>query len=420
MRELRAAQNKAAAGFRERDDLMTAWALSNSLSRQDMALATGLAKSRVDQIIRETYDSNSRISKGAGIAYKYDAGNSPTTIGTTTNTYDAASELEKSEVSKVTTAKYSSSEVGDRTKYTPATGPAVTYVYDQAGALTSVTRPKEGATPAIEDAYGYNGDSLRTSQTISGATTYTAWDLAEPTPLLLNDGLRSYIYGPGGYPAEQINSEEHPTYVHHDQQGSSRALTSSTGTVEATMTYDAFGNKTGSTGAGTTSLGYDGEYTDGDTGLVYLRSRYYDPATAAFLTIDPSVESTLAPYTYAQDDPLSLSDPSGRCATASAAAYPTAGSSGKSQGECEDLKGKILSRVTDLKNRYEDLKKDFNKLKVADKLGHVQAFESRQRDLIKKVRKFSKSGCTDKYAIQLPAVVNYAISFRLRVRVTAG
>jgi hypothetical protein len=56
MRELRAAQNKAAAGFRERDDLMTAWALSNSLSRQDMALATGLAKSRVDQIIRETYE----------------------------------------------------------------------------------------------------------------------------------------------------------------------------------------------------------------------------------------------------------------------------------------------------------------------------------------------------------------------------
>jgi hypothetical protein len=56
MRRLRAAHNQAALGYRERDGLMTAWALSNSLSRQDMAVATGLAKSRVDQIIRETYE----------------------------------------------------------------------------------------------------------------------------------------------------------------------------------------------------------------------------------------------------------------------------------------------------------------------------------------------------------------------------
>jgi hypothetical protein len=55
MKELRAAHNKAALGYRERDDLMTAWVLSNTLSRQDMARATGLAKSRVDQIVRETY-----------------------------------------------------------------------------------------------------------------------------------------------------------------------------------------------------------------------------------------------------------------------------------------------------------------------------------------------------------------------------
>lgn len=55
MRELRAAHNKAALGYRERDGLMTAWALSNTVSRRDMARATGLAKSRVDQIIRETH-----------------------------------------------------------------------------------------------------------------------------------------------------------------------------------------------------------------------------------------------------------------------------------------------------------------------------------------------------------------------------
>ena len=33
MRELRAAQNRGAKGYRERDDFMVAWALSNTLSR---------------------------------------------------------------------------------------------------------------------------------------------------------------------------------------------------------------------------------------------------------------------------------------------------------------------------------------------------------------------------------------------------
>jgi hypothetical protein len=34
-------------------------------------------------------------------------------------------------------------------------------------------------------------------------------------------------------------------YLHHDQQGSTRLLTGSTGKTEATFTYDAYGNKTG-------------------------------------------------------------------------------------------------------------------------------------------------------------------------------
>jgi hypothetical protein len=53
MRELREAQNRIADSHAVRDGLMHAWALSNTLSRHDMALAAGLAKSRVDQLIRE-------------------------------------------------------------------------------------------------------------------------------------------------------------------------------------------------------------------------------------------------------------------------------------------------------------------------------------------------------------------------------
>ncbi len=61
MRRLRAMHNEIPLGYQRRDGQMTAWALSNSLSRADMAIATGLAKSRVDQIIRDNY-----LASGSG------------------------------------------------------------------------------------------------------------------------------------------------------------------------------------------------------------------------------------------------------------------------------------------------------------------------------------------------------------------
>jgi len=39
--------------------------------------------------------------------------------------------------------------------------------------------------------------------------------------------------------------------------------------------------------------------------------RYYDPTTGEFLTVDPDVASTKQPYTYAGDDPVNATDPSG-------------------------------------------------------------------------------------------------------------
>jgi YD repeat-containing protein len=91
------------------------------------------------------YDENSRLTKGAGIVYKYDAANNATTIGgEKTYSYDAASELEKSLLKKATVNTYAYDELGERTKTTPASGPATTYGYDQAGNLTSVKRPHEG------------------------------------------------------------------------------------------------------------------------------------------------------------------------------------------------------------------------------------------------------------------------------------
>lgn len=71
------------------------------------------------------------------------------------------------------------------------------------------------------------------------------------------------------------------------------------------------GNTTSHTGTATTPLLYGGQYQDVETGFYYLRSRYYDPATGQFLTVDPAVAATQAPYFYSSDSPLNSTDPTG-------------------------------------------------------------------------------------------------------------
>ena len=254
------------------------------------------------------YDEDSRLTEAGATAYEYDAANNPTKTPGSTNSYNEANELEKG-----TGVSYTYNEIGERTKTSPSSGPATSYGYDQAGNLTSVTRSEEGETPKIEDSYSYNGDRLRASQTIGGTAHYLTWDMTGSLPLILNDGANSYIYGPNDLPVEQIDSEGHVLFLHHDQQGSTRMLTDTSGTVKATMTYDAYGNLTGHTGTSTTPLGYDGQYTDQDTGLIDLRAREYDPATAQFLSVDPAVSITRAPYNYAGDNPINSGDPTGLC-----------------------------------------------------------------------------------------------------------
>lgn len=58
MLEIRKLTNGIAAAHWRRDQLMTALALSNSVSRRDMARAAGITKARVDQILREVVEEN--------------------------------------------------------------------------------------------------------------------------------------------------------------------------------------------------------------------------------------------------------------------------------------------------------------------------------------------------------------------------
>jgi RHS repeat-associated protein len=254
-----------------------------------------------------SYDENERLTKAGSAEFGYDAANNITKAPGTTNAFDKASEIESA-----TGAAFAFDKEGERTKETPSSGPATTYKYSQAGNLTAIERPEEFETPAISESFGYDGNGLLASRTVGLATTHFVWDLSESPGLLLSDGADSYLYGPGGMPFEQISSGEEPTYLHHDQLGSTRLLTNSSGEAAATFTYGPYGGLSGHTGTTATALGYAGQYTLGQSGLQYLRARFYDPATAQFLTHDPAVETTRQPYLYGGDNPLRFYDRTGQ------------------------------------------------------------------------------------------------------------
>lgn len=250
------------------------------------------------------YDEKERMTSGAGSTFKYDPANSPTEVAGTMQKFDEASELKEAG-----STKYAYDEVGERVEAKPEVGPVTKYGFDQAGNLTSVTKEK-----SIEDTYAYDGNKLRSSQTIKGAKAQMAWNIAEELPLLLYDGTNYYLYGPEGLPFEQITAET-VTYLHHDQQGSTRLLTNSSGEAKGKYTYTPYGAVQEFAGSTSTPLGFDGQYRNESTGLIYLRARTYEPTTAQFISVDPAVSETGEPYNYAAGDPVNHADPSGEAVT---------------------------------------------------------------------------------------------------------
>jgi RHS repeat-associated protein len=252
------------------------------------------------------YDKDDRLTEAGEAGFGYDDADNLTEGMGSTNAYDAASQLETG-----TGVSYAFDQIGARIEADPASGPATTYGYDQAGNLLSVDRPEEGEVAGMDKGFAYDGAGLLASETNGLGTSYLTWDVSEELPLILHDGVYSYIYGPGGLPIAQISGEEAPTYLHHDQIGSTRLLTGATGAATATFTYGPYGQLEGQTGSATTRLGFAGQLTDPETGLQYLRARFYDPATAQFLSRDPLADLTNSPYGYADANPLRYVDPSG-------------------------------------------------------------------------------------------------------------
>ena len=94
-----------------------------------------------------------------------------------------------------------------------------------------------------------------------------------------------------------------------------RAIVDSTGAIVKTIQTDEFGITLLTQGTSPEPFRYTGQQVDSD-GLLYLRARYYDPTSGRFLSRDSFAGSAAAPlslnrYTYARNNPTTLTDPSG-------------------------------------------------------------------------------------------------------------
>ena len=101
----------------------------------------------------------------------------------------------------------------------------------------------------------------------------------------------------------------------HNLQGDIVGLIDSTGTEVVKYAYDAWGKPLSTTGSLASTLGtvqpfrYRGYLYDVETGLYYLRSRYYNPAWGRFVSADRITSGNM--YAYCKNNWVILYDPNG-------------------------------------------------------------------------------------------------------------
>ncbi|MEX2236506.1 MAG: RHS repeat-associated core domain-containing protein [Dehalococcoidia bacterium] len=238
-------------------------------------------------------------------------------------TYDKVGNRKTMVAGRVTT----SYTYDDADQLTSAGG--VNYTYDNNGNLTgrgSDTFSYDHENRMISATVGgttssnvYNGDGLRTSQTVTPTTTNYIWDVNRGLPGIIQDGARSYVYGLQRISLTTTSGGRN--YFFYDGLGSTSEVLNNAGTAivptDYHYQYDVFGGLR-STNPGTNYWRFTGEQSDSATGLHYLRARHYDPASGRFIERDPWRGSpmeplTQTPYPYVVNNPTRFVDPSGLC-----------------------------------------------------------------------------------------------------------
>ncbi len=189
----------------------------------------------------------------------------------------------------------------------------------------------------INKSYTYDGNGIRQAKSVNGVYTQHILDGANVVADVSGENVTKYNRGVTGLISSTANNTT--SYYYTDYHGNVTQF----GTTA--YDYDAFGNQTTTTNDAN-PFRYCGEYYDAETGLIYLRARYYDSAVGAFVSEDP-IKDGLNWYAYCAGNPVNFWDPWGRAwTTEDQAEYDRLISEGKHE-EAEDFKNTITEATMD-------------------------------------------------------------------------
>ena len=168
----------------------------------------------------------------------------------------------------------------------------------------------------------YNENGLRVQKTVNGVVT--KYTLHSKSVLHMTQGSNNlhFFYDAQNKPAVVVYNDTLYSYV-KNLQGDIVAILDSTGTAVVNYVYDAWGRPISKTGSMAGTLGtvqpfrYRGYVYDEETGLYYLRSRYYNPNLGRFVNADRVFDAnasvtTYNQYAYCDNCPVIYLDSEGR------------------------------------------------------------------------------------------------------------
>lgn len=266
-----------------------------------------------------TYDGNGNVLTVSGsenVTYTYDALNrlaSSTKNGvTTTYSYDSRNNL-VSETDGTNTKTY---EYGGDNRLHKVTenGVETIYEYDLNGnligrgedvfAYDENNRMLYSKVDGVETTFEIGAEDLRRKKTVDGNTT-TYW--YNENGYVLTEDYHEIIYGNTALAKKSGTSYYYYLYNAH---GDVTAIVNEAGEIVNSYEYDPWGKITSQSETVANNIKYSGEYYDTETGLIYLRNRYYDPNARRFTTEDPARDD-LNWYCYCGNNPVNFVDPWG-------------------------------------------------------------------------------------------------------------
>lgn len=165
--------------------------------------------------------------------------------------------------------------------------------------------------------FTYNADGLRVKKvcTTTGTTNYTLHG-KNLVHLSNNGNDLHFFYDAQNRPAVVVFNGTAYGYM-HNLQGDVIAIVNSAGTKVVEYAYNAWGKPISKTGSLASNLGtlnpfrYRGYVYDEETGLYYLRSRYYDTEWLRFLNADTLLLHNFNLFCYCMQQPINRVDPNG-------------------------------------------------------------------------------------------------------------